>query len=84
MVKELELGEDLRIDQGNVAGGRLLNTTTVTYREINIDSSQYRNQISSDVILYWFPVIYSRTSMLEHHWDHRNLFEIWVVQATEG
>ena len=21
---------------------------------------------------------------LEYLWDHRNLFEIWVVQATEG
>ena len=21
---------------------------------------------------------------LEHHWDHENVFEIWVVRATEG
>ena len=21
---------------------------------------------------------------LEHHWDHGNLFETWVVRATEG
>ena len=21
---------------------------------------------------------------LEHHWDHGNLFEIWVVRATKG
>ena len=26
--------------------------------------------------------IYSRTS-LKHLWDHRNSFEIWVVQATD-
>ena len=28
--------------------------------------------------------IYSKTSMGKHIWDNRNLFEKWVVRATEG
>ena len=27
---------------------------------------------------------YAELQMLEHRGDHRNLFEIWVVRATEG